>query len=253
MSQQPIPSQQQHSPFDEIASLRRELATVHSRLDTLQRRRTPRSLAARGHIRRLMPLLVVALLVALMPLSLLAAGPVFSDLGTAAPVHQPNIQAIGDVGITTGFEDPADPTKRLYNPKDNVTREEMTSFLARTAGLGTNPPVANAKTAQTATNASNAANATTVGGYAPNALLRVDFSVRTSGMGLPLTGSALSLREVSINVPGRATSWSWGTPGFLGRVPAPAPVERPCAIWPPPIPRAPTTTRRSRRRASMVI
>jgi len=34
-----------------------------------------------------------------------------------------------------------------------VTRQEMASFLARAAGLGTNPPVANAKTAQTATNA----------------------------------------------------------------------------------------------------
>ena len=163
-----------------------------------------------------MPLLVVALLVALMPLSLLAAGPAFSDLGTAAPVHQPNIQAIGDAGITTGFEDPADPTKRLYNPKDNVTREEMASFLARTAGLGTNPPVANAKTAQTATNASNAANATTVGGYAPNALLRVDFSARTSGMGLPLTGSALSLREVSINVPGPGYVMVLGHTGIFG-------------------------------------
>lgn len=96
----------------------------------------------RGH-----PLLFIVpaiFFVALVPLSLLAAGPTFSDLGTAAPVHQPNIQAIGDAGITTGFEDPNNPNARLYDPKANVTREEMASFLARTAGLGTNPPVANA-------------------------------------------------------------------------------------------------------------
>ncbi len=81
---------------------------------------------------------------ALVPFSLVAAGPTFSDLGTAAPVHQPNIQAIADAGITTGFEDPNNPNTRLYDPKANVTREEMASFLARTAGLGTNPPAARA-------------------------------------------------------------------------------------------------------------
>ncbi|HEY8601992.1 MAG TPA: hypothetical protein VIL85_26435 [Thermomicrobiales bacterium] len=126
--------------------------------------------------RRFLPLVAVALLVALMPLSLLAASPTFSDLATAAPVHQPNIQAIGNAGISTGFADPNDPNARLYNPKDNVTREEMASFLARTAGLGDNPPVANAKTAQTAdsaTNATSAGNADTVGGYAPSGLARV--------------------------------------------------------------------------------
>ena len=36
----------------------------------------------------------------------------------------------------------------------------MASFIARAAGLGTNPPVANAKTAQTATNAASADTAT---------------------------------------------------------------------------------------------
>ena len=49
----------------------------------------------------------------------------------------------------------------------------MASFLARTAGLGGNAPVANAKTAQTANIAQNAGNANTVGGYAPSGLVRV--------------------------------------------------------------------------------
>lgn len=102
---------------------------------------------------------IAILLVALMPLSLLAADPTFSDLNEAATVHRTNIQAIGNVGITTGFEDPANPDVRLYNPKGQVTREEMASFLARTTGLGSNPPVANAKTAQTAANATHATNA----------------------------------------------------------------------------------------------
>ena len=51
----------------------------------------------------------------------------------------------------------------------------MASFLARTAGLGDNPPVANAKTAVTTTNAvtaTNAGNANTVGGYEPSGLVR---------------------------------------------------------------------------------
>jgi hypothetical protein len=69
-------------------------------------------------------------------------------------VHQSNIQAIGNAGITTGFEDPNNTSARLYNPKGQVTREEMASFLARTAGG--NPPVVNANTAVTANSASSA-------------------------------------------------------------------------------------------------
>jgi len=100
--------------------------------------------------RRFLPLALVALLVALTPLSLLAAGP-FNDL--TGGVHDANIQAIYDAGITKGCV-----PNVSYCPTANVTREEMASFLARTAGLGTNPPVANANKVQ---------------GYAPNELLRV--------------------------------------------------------------------------------
>jgi hypothetical protein len=125
---------------------------------------------------RLIPLVLAALLVALVPLATVAAGPTFSDLNSAGEVHRADIQAIGDAGITTGFPDPNNASTRLYNPTGTVTREQMASFLARTAGLGSNPPVANAQTAQTAINAQNAANAqnaNTVGGIAPSGFVRL--------------------------------------------------------------------------------
>jgi hypothetical protein len=126
---------------DDLRALRAEydqkLKTLHAEVTTLRRRRQ------RRRHPRLFIVPVIAFM-ALVPFSIVAAGPTFSDLGTAAPVHQPNIQAIGDAGITTGFEDPNNPNARLYDPKAQVTREEMASFLARTAGLGTNKPVANA-------------------------------------------------------------------------------------------------------------
>ncbi|HEY8601802.1 MAG TPA: hypothetical protein VIL85_25470 [Thermomicrobiales bacterium] len=92
---------------------------------------------------------VAALLIALVPLSILGAGPTFNDLGTAGVEHQGDIQAIAAVGITTGLDDPksSDPNQRLYDPKGTVTREQMASFLARTAGLGTNTPIVNAASA----------------------------------------------------------------------------------------------------------
>ena len=92
---------------------------------------------------------VAALLIALVPLSILGAGPTFNDLTTAGVEHQADIQAIAAVGITTGLDDPrsSDPTQRLYDPKGLVNREQMASFLARTAGLGTNPPIVNAASA----------------------------------------------------------------------------------------------------------
>jgi hypothetical protein len=120
-----------------------ELHLLRARLARLERRRRlPR---------RAVAVLLVALLVAVVPLATLAAGP-FSDLNTGS-VHNPNIQAIAAVGITTGCNPPENTE---YCPNDLVTREQMASFLARTAGLGGNPPVANARTAQTATNAVNA-------------------------------------------------------------------------------------------------
>src|SRR4051794_29980002 len=123
---------------DDLAQLRAELAAVRARLARVERRRP----------RRLVPLALVAALVALLPLSALAAL-AFNDLNPGS-VHNPNIQAIADAGIPTG----CDPGVS-YCPNGLVTREEMASSLARPAGLGGNPPVANALTAVSATTATS--------------------------------------------------------------------------------------------------
>lgn len=85
-----------------------------------------------GRKRRGFTLGIVALLVALVPLSILAATP-FSDL--TGGVHDPDIDTAYNLGIANGFENPNDPSTRLYAPTQNVTREEMASFLTRTASL----------------------------------------------------------------------------------------------------------------------
>ena len=120
------------------------LDALQATVDTQARRiaRHERRQGRKRTARRFLPLALVALLIALMPLSLLAAGS-FNDL--TGGVHDANIQAIYDAGITKGCV-----PNVSYCPTANVTREEMASFLARTAGLGSNPPVVNAKTAQTA-------------------------------------------------------------------------------------------------------
>lgn len=143
------------------------LSTQFAALQSRQRRRQAR----RG--RSWLAGAVLASFLALVPLGLLAANP-FNDL--TGGVHDANIDAIYNAGITTGCV-----PNVAYCPTDFVTREQMASFLARTAGLGSNPPVANALTAQTAVsaqtaqqaqNATSAGNATTMGGYAPNGLVR---------------------------------------------------------------------------------
>lgn len=205
-------------PTDELARLRAVMAAQQIRLARLERRRR--------FPRRFLPLAAVALLAALLPLSLLAATPVFSDLGNAAPIHQPNIQALAAAGITTGFADPnsTDPDARLYDPKATVTREEMASFLARTTGLGENAPVANAKTAQTADQATNAINATNaqhaviaqtattatndtnadkLDGYDANALNRIAFSTTALVNSVPVD-QITTVGKVTITVPGPA-------------------------------------------------
>jgi hypothetical protein len=131
----------------ELAALRAEFTAFRARVEAQERQRR-RAQTAR---RRLFPTLLAVLLVALTPLALLAANP-FLDLNPGS-VHNPNIEAIYDAGITTG----CDPGI-AYCPNDFVTRQEMASFLARTAGLGANLPTANAKTLQ---------------GYAPPGLARV--------------------------------------------------------------------------------
>ncbi len=87
----------------------------------------------------MIPVAIVALFVALIPGLAIAANP-FNDL-VPGSVHNSNIDAIYNAGITTGCV-----PNQQYCPTDFVTRQEMASFLARAAGLGTNAPVANAKT-----------------------------------------------------------------------------------------------------------
>jgi hypothetical protein len=183
--------------LDRLKTLQARVAAQEATLARCERRR-------QRPVHHLLRLLTVALVVALLPLSLLAASP-FTDL--TGGVHNANIAAIYDAGVTRGCVPDAE-----YCPTANVTREEMASFLARLGGLGNNPPVAHAKTAETAAtalhatmaetdtgatnafnatqfdgqpasyyqpagqpiaNATNAGNATAVGGYLPSGLLRV--------------------------------------------------------------------------------
>jgi hypothetical protein len=98
-------------------------------------------------------LAVLVLAVALLgvPVGLLASDR-YPDVPTSY-FHHDDINQIADAGITRI------PAGDPYRPNDPVTRGEMASFLARTAGLGSNPPVASALTAQTAATATNATNA----------------------------------------------------------------------------------------------
>jgi len=174
----------------EIATQREELAALRAGLDrqpTAGRR--PRRFALRRFaLRRWMGAALAALLVALVPFGIRAATLTLSDLNTAAPEHRGNIQTIANVGITTGFVDPNNPNARVYYPKDNVTREEMASFLARLGGLNGNPPVVNAATAQTATTAQ---------GVAPGAITPAGFSAAgsTAGQVLTSTGSGVAFQS----------------------------------------------------------
>ncbi len=171
----------------ELARLRAELADLRATVSVQQAtvaalRPGPRP---RRRPRRALPLVLAALLVALVPLATLAAG--FTDLNPGSP-HNGNIAAIAAAGITTGCN-PPDYTQ--YCPNDYVTREQMASFLARTAGLGGNPPVANAR------------NADTVGGYAASALSRVAFSSTSLTDTFPAYIDT-DLVRVTLTIPGPA-------------------------------------------------
>jgi hypothetical protein len=124
-----------------------------------------------------LPAPCLALLVALLPLGLLAANP-FDDL-TGGP-HDANIEAIYNAGVTRGCVPDVS-----YCPTDYVTREEMASFLARLGGLGSNPPAANARTLQ---------------GYAPSGLARAARGEGTASERLGTTPRLLA--QVTVEAPG---------------------------------------------------
>jgi hypothetical protein len=88
-------------------------------------------------IKRARPL--VLLVVALVFAAPVLAFDRFTDVGPG--VHHDDISAIAAAGITVGCNPPANDH---YCPEDFVRRDQMGSFLARTAGLGGHPPVTNA-------------------------------------------------------------------------------------------------------------
>lgn len=117
---------------ERVAVLESELARLRGEVSSLRRRRRRWA----GWRVLLAGLLLLALIAA--PLGVLSAN--FQDLNPGSP-HNSNINAIADAGISRGCGSTA-----FYCPNNLVTREEMASFLARTAGLGGNPPVTNAAT-----------------------------------------------------------------------------------------------------------
>lgn len=123
-------------------------------------------------------LAVVALLVS--PLGVFAAN--FIDLNGGSP-HNANINAIADAGISRGCN--ADGSR--YCPNDLVTREQMASFLARTAGLGGNAPVTNAAW---------------VDGYNANDLVRTNLGTAGSTVVLDPLYQSLAATNVIATGPG---------------------------------------------------
>jgi hypothetical protein len=103
-----------------------ELAALRAEREARRSRRLRMPGGRRGH---LLAVALTAVLVALVPLAIYAANP-FTDLeGT---VHDPDIDTIYNLAITTGCNP---PDLDEYCPTGNVTRQEMASFLARTASL----------------------------------------------------------------------------------------------------------------------
>lgn len=146
-----------HAPGD-FSDLRATVAALQAEVALLKRRRR--------NTKHLAALLLVALLMATAPLSLLAAS--FTDLPAPDQGHNANINAIAAAGITKGCNPPANDQ---FCPFDPVTRQEMASFLARLGGLGSNPPVANAQTAQTVPDNSVTAAKLSAAGVPPGQVL----------------------------------------------------------------------------------
>jgi len=133
--------------------------------------------------RSLMVAVIAVLIAAVSPVAAFAANS-FNDLVGGSP-HNGNIDAIYNAGITTGCV-----PNQSYCPTDLVTRQEMASFLARTAGLGGNQPVTNARTVQ---------------GFQANALSRINVAGSGSGV-FAVSNAYQAAAQTTIAVPG---------PGFV--------------------------------------
>lgn len=114
--------------------------------------------------RRLAAFAVIVALVA-MPIGAVASH-VFTDVPDDHLFHG-DIAAIADAGVTRGCNPPANTE---YCPSDNVTRGQMAAFMNRLGALSGGSPVVNAATALEAETAKDAG---TLGGFAPDELVRV--------------------------------------------------------------------------------
>lgn len=166
---------------NDIQTMRRELATLQR--EVRRQRRTTR--------RAVVVAVVAIILAAIAPLSVLGAN--FLDLNSNSP-HNGNINAIADAGITRGCNP---PDYNAYCPNNLVTREEMASFLARTAGLGGNAPVANAAY---------------LNGFSANALVRVNGAGREPV--IALAGGAKTITSATITAPTAGYVYATGAVSF---------------------------------------
>ncbi len=154
--------------------MQQEISTLRQEIKSLRREvRGQRSKQRRS----LMVAVIAILIAAVSPVAAFAANP-FQDLVGGSP-HNGNIDAIYNAGITTGCV-----PNQSYCPTDLVTRQEMASFLARTAGLGGNQPVTNARTVQ---------------GFTPNALVRTNAAANPNVV--YLTGNYQTITAAQIDVP----------------------------------------------------
>jgi hypothetical protein len=127
---------------DQVADLRAEVGRLTTRLDRAERALAQRRRARRvGRGGRWLAAALLALLLAAVPLALVAATP-FDDLNPGS-AHNGDIDLIYNAGIARGCV-----PNRKFCPNANVTQEQLASYLARTAGLGNYAPVANAATLQ---------------------------------------------------------------------------------------------------------
>jgi hypothetical protein len=172
--------------FQSTTSILDRLTAAERKLAIYEAERSARRAPRRRRSARFGAAVTLALLVALVPLTLFAANP-FTDL--TGGDHDANIDAIYNAGITTGCV----PNEQ-YCPTDFVTREQMATFLARTAGLGQNKPAANA--------ARLAVASPVAGGptYAANDLVRVAYASLDTGDRLAPIGADTGTYEKALTI-----------------------------------------------------
>ncbi len=185
----------------QLTAQQQELMVVRNRLAAQERHSKPRR-RSKWWV-RLSGAVTMVVFIAMVPITLLAATP-FGDLNSGS-VHNGSIDAIYNAGITRGCV-----PNVSYCPNGLVTREEMASFLARTAGLGGNAPVTNAAT---------------LNGFPVNTIVRTNArSSGTTAFGLTSTYQVLTAAAITIPAPGfvmvhgAANVYAAGTSGSAATV-----------------------------------